>query len=93
MVNVPKDFKDYDEDDPEITFRKNRQKYWESLTQLRKEFLEIVTDEFRDAEDFYKWVEDTQGFKVKLNEEGFISDNYEIVDEQKYIVYILKYGK
>ena len=35
-----KPFQDYDDDDPEIEKRVNRYKFWQSLKEIRKEFVE-----------------------------------------------------
>lgn len=90
MVSVPKDFKDYDDNDPNFEFLKNRYKFWDKLKQLRIEFME-THDEFH-AEDFVEWINEKFGIKVEMNATG-ITDTYEITDEKKYIVFILKYGK
>ena len=89
MIKVPNDFQDYDDDDPEINFRENRQKYWRSLLLLREEFYNNT--ESRDTEYFLKWVQETYGFKPHVTDG--ITDKYEVIDEKKFIVYILKYGK
>lgn len=90
MVNVPKDFKDYDDDDPYIESRKNRYMFWDTLKQLRVEFME-THDEFH-AEDFIEWINEKFGIKVQMNATG-ITDTYAITDEKKYIFFKLKYGK
>ena len=91
MVNVPKDFQDYDDDDPEIEKRKKRYSYWSHLRQMREEFYEAQGID-RDNTKFMDWVRETYGFEPILNERG-ITDDYKVVDEKKFIVYILKYGK
>ena len=89
MVNVPKSFQDYDDDDPNIEQRKARWKFWEVLKTLRTEFLK-EHDDFH-AEEFVDWVRKTHGIALELNATG-ITDNYIIVDEKKYIIFKLKYG-
>ena len=39
MAKIPH-IRDFDDDDPEIDFRKNRWNYWEALKKIRKEYLE-----------------------------------------------------
>jgi hypothetical protein len=41
---------------------------------------------------FYSWVEDKYGIQV-LEEGGMILGRYNIVDDNKYLVYWLKYGR
>jgi hypothetical protein len=89
MVRVPKDFQDYDDDDPNIDRRQARWDFFEVCKLLRKEYMKEQT-EFH-AEDFVDWVRDKHGLALELNATG-ITDNYIIVDEKKYIVFKLKYG-
>jgi hypothetical protein len=41
---------------------------------------------------FYSWVADKYGIQV-LEEGGMILGRYNIVDDSKYLVYWLKYGR
>lgn len=90
---MPKSFQDYDENDPEIEFRKKRWNYWESLKKIRKEYMQDIADldgQF-DAYDFEEYVKENYGFKMNILD-GNITDKFEIVDEKKYIFFILKFG-
>jgi hypothetical protein len=89
MTTVPKDFKDYDDDDPNINFRKNRYVFWNILKKLRIEFMEEHA-EFH-TEDFIEWINEKFGIKVEMNPTG-ITDTYSITDEKKYTFFIIKYG-
>ena len=89
MVKVPRDFQDYDDDDPQKEFRQARWDFWKTLKILREDYLK-EQPEFH-AEDFVEWVRSTYGFALELNATG-ITDNYIITDEKKYIVFKLKYG-
>jgi hypothetical protein len=92
MSVIPKDFQDYDDDDPEIEFRKNRMDYWQALKLARKEYMQSLNDlngQF-DAWDFEEWLEKTYGLKLSLLN-GNITDKYEIIDEKLYIMFILKF--
>jgi hypothetical protein len=88
VSNIPKSFQDYDEDDPEIHFRKNRWKYWNLLKLVRTEFM-ANRKEF-DAYDFEMYLKDKYGIKMNMLD-GNISDGYEIVDEQKYLIFLLRF--
>ena len=88
MSTVSKDFQDYDDDDPQIHFRKNRWKYWNLLKLVRTEFME-VRKEF-DAYDFESYIQDKYGIKMNMID-GNITDGYEIVDEQKYLIFLLRF--
>ena len=89
MSNIPKSFQDYDENDPDIDFRKKRWDYWELLKKIRKEYMETTT--VFDAYDFEDYVTNTYGFKMNTLD-GNITDKFEIVDEKKYVFFLLKFG-
>ena len=87
MATIPH-IRDFDDDDPEIDFRKNRWNYWEALKKVRKEYLE-QNKEF-DAYDFEDYLTGQYGLKMNIVN-GNITDGYEIVDEKKYIIFLLKF--
>ena len=91
MVNVPKDFQDYDDDDDDVEKRESRWKYWTNLKNLKLEFREETGS--RDHKEYMDWLENKYGFRPTENIEGMLSDDYKVVDEKKFLVYILKYGK
>jgi hypothetical protein len=88
VSNIPKDFQDYDDDDPQVHFRKNRWKYWNLLKLVRKEFM-VDRKEF-DAYDFESYIQSKYGIKMNMLD-GNITDGYEIVDEQKYLIFLLRF--
>jgi hypothetical protein len=79
---------DYDDDDPEIERRKNRWNYWEALKKVRKEYM-LQNKEF-DAYDFEDYLVGQYGLKMNIVN-GNITDGYEIVDEKKYLIFLLKF--
>ena len=83
-----KPFKDYDDDDPLIKQRKNRWNYWEALKKVRKEYMG-QNKEF-DAYDFEDYLVGQYGLKMNIVK-GNITDGYEIVDEKKYLIFLLKF--
>ena len=87
MAKIPH-IRDFDDDDPEIDFRKNRWNYWEALKQVRKEFM-AQNKEF-DAYDFEDYLIGQYGVKMNIVN-GNITDGYEIVDEKKYLIFLLKF--
>ena len=87
MATIPH-LQDYDDDDPEIDFRKNRWNYWEALKKVRKEYLE-QNKEF-DAYDFEDYLIGQYGIRMHIVN-GNITDGYEIVDEKKYLIFLLKF--
>ena len=88
MTKISKDFQDYDDDDPALQQRKNRWKYWNLLKLVRKEFMEDKTQ--FDAHDFETYIENKYGIKMNMVN-GNITDGYKIIDEQKYLVFLLRF--
>jgi len=87
MTTIPH-IQDYDDDDPEIERRKNRWNYWEALKKVRKEYM-LQNKEF-DAYDFEDYLVGQYGLKMNIVN-GNITDGYEIVDEKKYLIFLLKF--
>jgi len=87
MASIPH-IQDYDDDDPEIEKRKNRWNYWEALKKVRKEYM-LQNTEF-DAYDFEDYIVGQYGLKMNIVN-GNITDGYEIVDEKKYLIFLLKF--
>jgi hypothetical protein len=87
MATIPH-IQDYDDDDPEIDKRKNRWNYWEALKKVRKEYMEQNTQ--FDAYDFEDYLTGQYGLKMNIVN-GNITDGYEIVDEKKYLIFLLKF--
>jgi hypothetical protein len=91
MATVPP-FQDYDDDDPEIEFRKKRWDYWSALKLVRKEYIETLDQlagQF-DAYDFEDYIEANYGIKMNIVD-GNITDGYKIMDEAKYTFFLLKF--
>ena len=87
MTVVPK-IQDYDDDDPNIEQRKKRWDYWAALKLVRKEYMEQNKD--FDAYDFEDYLTGQYGVKMNIVN-GNITDGYEIVDEKKYLIFLLKF--
>ena len=82
-------FQDYSDDDPSIDKRLARWDFWKVLIKLKNEF-SLTTDYTVDA--FLEWLEQTQGIELLLDSmSGGITDDYRIVDEQKFLIFTLKY--
>jgi hypothetical protein len=89
-VNIPKDFQDYDDDGPEMEFRKKRWDYWAALKQIRREYLQDAATVDFDAYDFEDYIEANYGIKMNIVD-GNITDGYKVMDEKKYLIFLLKY--
>jgi hypothetical protein len=91
MTTIPH-IQDYDDDDPEIDFRKKRWDYWSALKLVRKEYmadLKALNGQF-DAFDFEDYIEENYGIKMNIVN-GNITDGYKIMDEKKYLIFLLKF--
>jgi hypothetical protein len=87
MTTIPH-IQDYDDDDPNIEQRKKRWDYWAALKLVRREYME-QNKEF-DAYDFEDYLVGQYGLKMNIVN-GNITDGYEIVDEKKYLIFLLKF--
>jgi hypothetical protein len=87
MATIPQ-IQDYDDDDPNIEQRKKRWDYWTALKLVRKEYME-QNKEF-DAYDFEDYLIGQYGIRMNIIN-GNITDGYEIVDEKKYLIFLLKF--
>jgi hypothetical protein len=87
MASIPK-IQDYDDDDPLIEQRKKRWDYWAALKLVRKEYM-LQNKEF-DAYDFEDYLIGQYGIRMHIIN-GNITDGYEIVDEKKYLIFLLKF--
>ena len=93
-MKIPmKNFDDYDENDPDIEFRKNRWNYWDMVKKVHQEYIADFEDlqiPF-DADEFEKYVEKTYGLRMSIID-GQITDKFDIVDEKLYTYFLLKHG-
>ena len=87
MATIPQ-IQDYDDDDPNIEQRRDRWNYWEALKKVRKEYME-QNSEF-DAYDFEDYLIGQYGLRMNIVN-GNITDGYVIVDEKKYLIFLLKF--
>jgi len=87
-MNVIPKIQDYDDDDPNIEQRNKRWYYWTALKLVRKEYM-AQNKEF-DAYDFEDYIIGQYGIRMNIVN-GNITDGYEIVDEKKYLIFLLKF--
>ena len=85
-------FDDFDPDDPDIEFRKNRWNYWNTIKQISDEYkkdIEALQLQF-GHDDFPSYVEKNYGIRMSIVDNN-ITDKYDIVDEQLYTLFLLKW--
>jgi hypothetical protein len=76
---------------PEI--RKNKYEYWSRLTRANEEYRRKHDHKNDFAEEmisFYQWMRDQWGLEIDTSTEG-ITPYYTVVDENKYLLFLLKY--
>lgn len=72
---------------------KKRQDFWLSLKKIREEMLTANATNGNvlfDAYDFEKYIEEVYGIKLHIIDGNF-GGTYEIIDEQKHLIYLLKF--
>lgn len=78
-----------------LDYKKRRNNYWAMLKTARKDYYQNLLDnniEYAKYETaFYEHMISVHGLRVIL-EGGSISAEYEIVDEKKYVMFLMKYG-
>jgi hypothetical protein len=74
----------YDEWDRDRKAR--RWKYWSAIRKLNAEF-----DTTNSNLLFNQWVLQTFGIRIIYSNEGHITDSFTVVDEKKYLFFVLKY--
>jgi hypothetical protein len=89
MTTIPH-LQDYDDNDPNINFRKKRWDYWAALKKVRVEYMQDAKNGQFDAFDFEDYIEEKYGIKMQIVN-GNITDGYKIMDEKKYVVFLLKF--
>ena len=89
MATIPH-IQDYNDDDPNINFRKKRWDYWAALKLVRKEYMQDAKNGQFDAYDFEDYIEKKYGIKMQIVN-GNITDGYKVMDEKKYLIFLLKF--
>ncbi len=76
--------------------RKKRDQYWSMLRRAKTDFIKLTDQaclEYEIGEDaFYYYLRQNYGLQVELID-GKIAGDYVIVDEQKYLLFLLKFGQ
>ena len=65
----------------------DHKKFFDLLRRIRPEY----DSDPNTVPEFPEWLLDRYGIELKLNSDGRITADYNIVDEQKYLICCLKY--
>lgn len=89
----------FTEEDPFLKLEQDRKekrnKYWQMLRSAKNDFLRLTEQaalEYEMGEGaFYYYLQQNFGLRVELIDDK-IAGEYTIVDEKKYLLFLLKYG-
>ena len=70
--------------DVSINLKRQRDEQW---ARLRRAWVECPSDYMQR----YQWLEEKWGLRVHMADD-MITDDYTVVDEKKYLMYLLKFG-
>ena len=65
--------------------KRKRNEHWARLKRARSDC--------PDSPNYPKWLENTWGLRVSLSSDSMITDEYTVVDEPKYLMYLIKYSQ
>jgi hypothetical protein len=74
-------------------YKKKRNNHWKRMRSARVEWCKLfnlpVTENF-DA--FYNWLAENYGLRPHMDLHGNIEDGYAVIDEKKYLLFLMKFG-
>ena len=65
---------------------------WKNLYGMQQIYNKDVSDSNYDLVGFIDWMEENFGIKFFFAKNAEVLEDYAIVDEKKYIVYVLQYA-
>lgn len=73
--------------------RKKRNNYWAQLQAVRADYFnDTVEHKHPTAEGFYYFMQNHWGLKMVLDDNNNITGDFKVIDESKYLMFIMKYG-
>ena len=76
--------------------RKKRDRYWSMLRRAKLDYLQLTDQESTEYDildgAFYYYLQQNFGLQIELID-GNIAGEYNIVNEKKYLLFLLKYGQ
>lgn len=76
--------------------KSKRYQYWKMLRSAKNEFLDLTGQENTEYDildgAFYYYLERNYGLRVELID-GQIAGEYSVIDEKKYLLFLLKFGQ
>ena len=78
-----------------MTSKTSRNEWWRILKIIRDEYNDVLNaleGQF-DVDGFDLFVERNFGVKINYDQSGNITGSYDIVDKNKHLILLMKYGK
>ena len=73
----------------EVEYKLKRDRFWISLTKANQEYRKTIEEEY-SPDKFNEWLLSKYGLQIHTNGMG-IESTYDIKDEKKYLMYLLKF--
>ncbi len=75
--------------------RARRDQYWNALHLMRREYLEENLGDYdlTSRPTMHYWAEQKYGFKMGIDGQGNYTQDHEVVDPKRYMLFQLKYMK
>ena len=67
-----------------IDLKRRRNEHWQRMR--------IAREDCPTPNTFHLWLEEHWGLRVGLDKDSMITSDYAVVDEKKYLMYLLKFG-
>lgn len=75
--------------------KEQRQRYWDSLYRMRQEYMADNKGNFdlTSRPTMHYWAELKYGFRMGLDGQGNYTQDYEVTDPKKFMLFQIKYWK
>ena len=73
--------------------KSRRFEHWHRLRLAKQDYYGIYDRLTETTPEFYQHLKKQYGIKLDFDSSGSITDTYQILDEKKYMLFILKYPK
>jgi len=66
--------------------------FWRKIKRVRSEYIQTCPFPGPSIEDFHRWILNEYGIEFIPTDNDFLANTFNIVDEQKYLLFELKYS-
>lgn len=71
--------------------KRRRMEHWHRLRRAKEDYYGVYDRLVETTPDFYYHLQNQHGIKIDFGSDGNIRDTYEVIDERKYMLFLLKY--